>query len=98
LFSVANWANYPAAVRKPKGPFKLIDGREFDAARSAADATNKALHKAHPEWAGKALHHVHPVKLGGSPTDPANIIPVDKDTHDKLNAFWRNIQLDAEGW
>lgn len=96
-FSVFDWTGYPGKVPKRKGPFILVEGAQYEAARAAADKALAAFRKAHPECAGKQVHHIHPVKLGGSPTDPANLTIVEPDVHYILNNFWGRVQRDAQG-
>ena len=52
-FSVSNWNGYPEGVPKPQGPFRLIEGEEYQAARDAANAANRAMHQADPSLAGQ---------------------------------------------
>ncbi len=69
------WQGYPSnpKVPKPEGrTFRLLQGAEKDAERKAANNANRAAHRADPSLAGKEIHEIQPVKLGGSPTDPAN--------------------------
>ena len=73
-FSVFNWRGYPAGGVKPTGPFRLLDGDEYIAARNLANKTNAALHQANPQLKGLQIHEIHPVKFGGSPTDMSNKI------------------------
>jgi hypothetical protein len=36
-FSISDWSGYPEGLPKPEGPFRLIEGSEYDAARKAAN-------------------------------------------------------------
>ena len=96
-FSISNWSNYPAGVPKPTGPFRLIGGEEYDAARSAANSANRALHKADPLFDGLQLHEIQPVKFGGSPTDPLNKIPLTPAEHAPVTSWWNQLQRSLEG-
>lgn len=68
-FSIISWKGYPKKGPKPKGPFRLLSGKEYERARAAANKENKAIHKANPSLKGKQIHEIHPVKFGGSATD-----------------------------
>ncbi|MBP7748003.1 MAG: hypothetical protein KA383_17960 [Phycisphaerae bacterium] len=94
-FSIFDWSGYPARVRRPQGPFVLLEGAAYDAARTAANKAVAAYRRANPQCADKFVHHIHPVKFGGDPTNPANFAIVDKATHDALNSFWARHQRDA---
>jgi RHS repeat-associated protein len=93
-FSVADWANYPSAIPKPKGPFKILEGAEYDAARKAANKANQAIRKANPEaYKGLEIHEIQPVKYGGSATDAANKIAIPRDYHRKVVTPWWNDNM-----
>lgn len=77
---------------KPNGPFRVLTAAEYEAALKAKNAANEALHRAHPEYAGKHIHEIQPVKFGGSPTDPANKIVLDPTDHYPLSAWWYKLQ------
>jgi hypothetical protein len=83
-------------VPKPSGSFVLLEGAEYEAAYQAGKNATKAYHAKHPECAGKEIHHIKPIKFGGSPTDEANMIALDPETHYTVNAFWRRIQRSVE--
>jgi RHS repeat-associated protein len=92
LFSVRDWTGYPRGVPVPKGPFRLLKGNEYDAARKAANAANAALRRADPaKYAGKEIHEIHPVKFGGSPTDPANKIALTPQEHAEVTTWWNRL-------
>jgi hypothetical protein len=96
-FSIRDWTGYPSGVPKPKGPFRLLEGAEYDAARKAANEANAALRRADPaKYAGKQIHEIQPVKYGGSPTDPANKIALDPSVHRQFNAWWYRLQKSLE--
>jgi hypothetical protein len=91
-FSVTRWNGYPSNVPKPNGSVRKLSGEEYRKARAAADAANRRLHKTNPALDGKQIHEIKPVKFNGSPSDPANKIPVDGSTHHELNRFWNDLQ------
>jgi|SRR5712664_1115798 len=64
-FSIADWNGYPANVPRPSGPFRLLKGADYDAARAAANNANRAMHQADPSLNGLQIHEIHPVKFGG---------------------------------
>ncbi len=93
-FSVADWASYPTAIPQPTGPFKLLEGAEYDAARKAANKANQAIRKANPEaYKGLEIHEIHPVKYGGSATDPTNKIAIPRDYHRRVVTPWWNNNM-----
>ncbi len=96
-FSIWDWKGYPAGVRKPAGPFVLIEGAHYDTARAAANRATDAYRRAKGGYTGKQVHHVHPVKFGGDPSDWNNLEAVDLGTHTELNNFWRRVQSNVEG-
>ncbi len=95
-FSIRDWTGYPTGVPKPSGPFVLLEGAEYQAARRLANNANRSLHRQHPEWGSNPIHEIHPVKFGGSPTDPANKIVLDPSVHHKVSAFWKRLQTELE--
>ena len=91
-FSVFDWTGYPSGVARPSGPFRLLQGAEYDAARKAASQANATLRRADPaKCAGKQIHEINPVKFGGSPTDPANKIALTPAEHAKYTTFWNRL-------
>jgi len=62
---------YPGGIPQPGGPFRLLEGTEYESARNAANQANQALHRADPSLAGTEIHEIQPVKFGGNPIDPA---------------------------
>jgi RHS repeat-associated protein len=92
------WNGYPPNAPKPTGPFRVIRGEEYRAARKAANSANNALHKGDPTLKGKEIHEVQPVKFGGSATDPKNKIAVTPDEHRELNGFWGGLQRMIGDW
>jgi hypothetical protein len=96
-FSVFNWNGYPTGGIKPTGPFRLLEGTEYNSARSLANSTNAALHKSNPGiFKGLQIHEIHPVKFGGSPTDLANKVPLSPQMHRQYNSFWFKLQKSIE--
>jgi hypothetical protein len=72
-FSIIDWTNYPANIPRPTGPFRILEGEEYAAAREAADTANAAIRAEYGlDGSGLHIHEIQPVKFGGSPTDPAN--------------------------
>ena len=96
-FSITDWSGYPAHVPKPSGPFRLLEGAEYDAARKAANNANKAIHAANPSLKGMQIHEIHPVKFGGSPTSPANKIVLTRAQHDPVTAWWNQLSRNLGG-
>lgn len=91
-FSIRDWSGYPANLSRPNGPFRLLDGDEYDAARSAANGANRALREADPEaYAGREIHEIQPVKFDGSPTDPANKIALAPQEHSIVTTWWARL-------
>ena len=96
-FSISNWSGYPEGYPRPLGPFRLLEGGEYDAARKAANAANRALHRAQPSWAGQPIHEIHPVKFGGNPTSLWNKDLPGTVRHAELTSFWNAVQRTIEG-
>ena len=90
-FSIFNWDGYPSNGIKPIGPFRLLEGDEYETARKAANAANDAMHKADPSLQGLDIHEIQPVKFGGSPTDPANKIYLSRSVHSQYTVFWNRM-------
>jgi hypothetical protein len=88
-FSIIRWVGYPAHLPKPTGPFRLLSGREYDAARGAADRADRAIRDADPAaYAGKEIHEIQPVKFGGNPIDLSNKIALTPLEHSAVTV-WR---------
>ena len=78
---------------KPTGPFRILEGAEYEAAREAANKANAALRRADPaKYAGKQIHEIQPVKYGGSTTDPANKIALTPREHALYTTWWNRLQ------
>jgi hypothetical protein len=98
-FSIVNWAGYPAGVPRPQGPFKIIDGAEYDAARAAANRTNNAIRQ-DQGLVGQPvdIHEVQPVKFNGDPVDPANKLVLPRPLHrQQVTPWWSQLQRDLTG-
>ncbi|MET3876414.1 RHS repeat-associated protein [Chitinophaga sp. OAE865] len=97
-FSIWNWSGYPEGLPKPKGPFRLLYGEEYTAARAAANKANKALNST-LDLAKKEvdIHEVIPVKFGGSPTNVQNKVFLEASFHRKqVTPWWNRIQKSIE--
>jgi RHS repeat-associated protein len=90
-FSIVDWAGYPAELPKPAGPFRVLQGDEYQEARVAADKANRALHTGDPSLAGKQIHEIHPVKFGGDPVDRANKIALTRQEHARVTTWWNRL-------
>src|SRR5688572_6802124 len=87
-----DWTGYPDGVPRPPGPYRLLEGEEYAAARAAANKANAAIRKADPaKYAGKQIHEILPVKFGGSPTDPANKVALTPTEHARYTTFWNRV-------
>lgn len=95
-FSISDWSGYPDGP-KPAGPFRILDGKEYDTTRKDANTVNSAIHKTTPSLKGMDIHEVHPVKFGGSPTDPANKIPLSRLEHAKYTTWWNELLRSRNG-
>lgn len=91
-FSIVDWTGYPESIPKPTGPFRLLEGAEYDAARAQADAANRAMHAADKSLGGWQLHEIQPVKFDGSPVDIANKMPLPAGAHSEVTTWWRSLQ------
>ncbi|MCK4261257.1 MAG: hypothetical protein KAX49_19950 [Halanaerobiales bacterium] len=89
-FKITNWDGYPDGS-KPQGPFKILEGEEYDVARKAANNANRKIHRQNPALKGKDIHEIHPVKFGGSPTDLSNKIPLSRKEHAKFTTWWNRL-------
>jgi RHS repeat-associated protein len=91
-FSVWDWSGYPAGIPRPSGPHRLLTGAEYESARAAANASNRAMHRADPSLQGLHMHEVQPVKFGGHPTDLANKIILAPAQHRLVTTWWNRLQ------
>jgi hypothetical protein len=91
-FSIGDWSGYPTSLSRPSGPFRLLNGDVYDAARAAANNANRALREANPaEYAGREIHEIQPVKFGGSPIDPANKVVLTPEDHSVVTTWWARL-------
>ena len=90
-FSVSNWIGYPEEVPTATGPMRVVEGEEYRINRKLANRSNEKSHRDDPSLEGKHIHEIKPVKLGGSPTDPANKLAVSVDLHMRLNKWWAKL-------
>jgi hypothetical protein len=91
-FSIGDWSGYPTNLSRPTGPFRLLNGDEYDAARATANSANRTLREANPaEYAGREIHEIQPVKFGGSPTDPANKVVLTPEDHSVVTTWWARL-------
>lgn len=98
-FSIVDWEGYPASVPKPEGPFRLLDGSEYNTARNAANTANNAIRR-DQGLVGQPVdvHEVQPVKFGGSPTDPANKVVIPRDVHrQEVTPWWNQLMRNITG-
>ena len=85
------WRGYPEGLPRPQGPFRIIEGAEYEAARKAANQANQTIRKADPgSLIGKEIYEIQPVKFGGSPTDPTNKISLPANIHRQDVTPWWN--------
>jgi hypothetical protein len=96
-FSIVDWTGYPSSIPKPTGPFQLLEGAEYDAARSAANSANRALHAADESLGGWQLHEIQPVKFGGDPINLTNKMPLPAGAHSEVTNWWNALQRSLEG-
>jgi RHS repeat-associated protein len=93
-FSISDWSDYPGNVR-PTGPFRILEGAEYDQARDAASAANDAMRRINrPAYQGNQIHEIQPVKFGGSPTDMANKLVTPTPLHYQYTSWWNQLQRD----
>ena len=98
-FNIVDWKGYPDGVPKPTGPVRLVEGAEYEAARKAANSANSKIRRDN-NLTGQAVdvHEVQPVKFGGSPTDPANKVILDRSLHrQEVTPWWNELQKDVGG-
>jgi hypothetical protein len=44
-FFIDDWTGYPEDLPKPDGPFRILEGEEYNKARDIANKTNANIHK-----------------------------------------------------
>ncbi|NMR25099.1 hypothetical protein HH219_05985 [Pseudoalteromonas sp. NEC-BIFX-2020_015] len=96
-FNIVDWKGYPNEVPKPNAPVRLIEGDEYKAARKTANAANRNIRQQN-NLIGQSVdvHEVQPVKFGGSPTDAANKVILDRTLHrQQVTPFWNKLQKDV---
>jgi hypothetical protein len=96
-FSISDWSGYPEGVPKPTGPFVMLEGADYAAAREAANRVNAAMHRADPALRGMHIHEVQPVKFGGSPIDPSNKIALSPPVHWSVTSWWNQLARSFSG-
>ena len=96
-FKIDDWTGYPNGLPKPEGPFRLLEGNEYNTARNLANKTNANIHQNRPDLKGTQIHEVHPVKFGGCPTDIDNKIALLPKEHAKYTAFWNKKLKEIKG-
>lgn len=89
-FQIIDWTVYPEGER-PSGPFIILEGEEYNAARDEANSTNAQLHRQNPSLKGLQIHEVHPVKFGGSPTELSNKLFLTPKEHAKFTVWWNRL-------
>ncbi len=92
-FSIIDWSGYPdGSVPQPKGPFRLLDGEEYNQARQAANQANRLIHSNDSNLDGFRIHEIHPVKFAGNPIDPSNKIALTPSMHAAYTVWWYRLQ------
>ncbi len=92
-FSIIDWSGYPKGYPRPAGPFRLIEGGEYDSARASANSINRNLRNSMGLTDKVQIHEIHPIKFGGSPTDIRNKMIIPANIHRKeFNPFWLRVQ------
>jgi YD repeat-containing protein len=96
VFSISDWTGYPQGVSRPQGPFRMVEGAEYDAARTAANNANRVIRRAQGLVGQRVdVHEIQPVKFGGSPTDSANKVVLPRDLHrQQVTPWWNQLQTD----
>ena len=84
-------------ARQQAGPVNLIPSAEYQSARAAANAENRALHRADPSISPQQIHEIQPVRFGGNPTDPANKVYLDRSLHQQVTNWWNDLQRYIQG-
>lgn len=81
---------------QPAGPFRLLEGAEYNAARNAANKANREIRKDQGLVGVRVdVHESNPVKFGGSPTDINNKEILPRDVHrQQVTPWWNKLQKD----
>jgi RHS repeat-associated protein len=98
-FNITDWSDYPTNgnVPQPKGPFKLLEGEEYDTAREAGNKGAKAYGDKYGVHRPEQSHHIHPIKFGGHPSDPDNLMPLHSPwPHQEYTNWWKQLQKELE--
>jgi hypothetical protein len=97
-FSISNWEGYPniEGGTQPSGPFRLIEGEEYQESLTLKNSFNRALHNANPELEGLHIHEIQPIKFGGSPTDMANKILLTPEEHYQYTNYWNAMMREIK--
>jgi len=87
------WQGYPKGIPIPKGPFRLLQGQEYAAARTAATLANAKLSdKLDLRSKSVDIHEITPVKFGGNSTNINNKLFLERSFHQsQLSPFWNKI-------
>ena len=83
-------------VDKPEGPFKPLEGEEYEEARKKADKANRKIRKKEGLVGEDVdVHEIKPVKFNGSPTDRSNKVILDRKVHrQKVTPWWNKLMKD----
>ncbi len=96
-FSISDWTGYPDYVPRPKGPFRLLQGAEYEIARKTADRANRRIRSADPAtYQDMHIHELHTVKFGGDHIDRANKMVLTPRQHYAVNDWWFRMQRELE--
>ncbi|KNY30128.1 Kelch repeat-containing protein [Pseudobacteroides cellulosolvens] len=99
-FKINDWSDYPddyVPLPDKNKTWELLEGDAYNDARKAANSANRKISKADPNIKANELeiHEIEPVKMGGSPTDPANKTGIQGKVHRKYVTPWWNKIRDA---
>lgn len=99
-FSVVDRSGFPDPDLFPSGPLRLVEGEEYAAARAAGNEATRQVRRdasaAGVDPSGMDVHHIQPVKFGGSPTDPGNLLLIPHEIHQELNIWWSRLQRSVQ--
>ncbi|WP_237421200.1 hypothetical protein [Flavobacterium sp. Sd200] len=95
-FSVLDRHGYPAGGPKPNGPFRLLEGVEYSAARQAANSANRTLRASNPSaFESLQIHEIQSVIFNGNPTDISNKLFLTPQQHIQYTNFWNALMRNA---